>query len=79
MAGDIVDSIDLDIVEQTVIEMLNDGHSRGEISQQLGLNVKPIIEELVYKNILNPDATFKRKAIVSGKPEADARKAIVLT
>ena len=54
-------SIDIDLVESVTLELLKEGHSRSEISQKLGLNIAPIIEDLVYKNILNPDATFKTK------------------
>jgi len=63
-SSDDSNGLGLNILESTVLGMLNEGYSQGEISQQLGLNMKPIIEELVYKKILNPDATFKRKAIV---------------
>lgn len=49
----------LDIVEQTTIKLLQEGYAIPEISKLLGLNLSQVIEELSYKRILNPDATFR--------------------
>lgn len=48
----------LDIVEQTVLQLLKQGRSSQEVSQILGLPITPIISELAHKKILKPDGSF---------------------
>ena len=52
----------LDIVEKTTLQLLRDGHTITDISQMLGLHMYPIVDELAYKGILNPDYTFRMTA-----------------
>ena len=49
----------LDTVERTVLQLLKEGYTVSEISRLIGLPTAPIISELAYKGVLNPDATFR--------------------
>ena len=49
----------LDTVEKTTIKLLRKGYTPNQISTLLGLPLAPIIAELSYKKILNPDARFR--------------------
>lgn len=50
----------LDIVEQTTVKLLQDGYTIPEVSRLLGLNLSPVVAELIYKGVLYPDTTFRK-------------------
>ena len=50
----------LDIVEKTTLKLLRNNYKPEQISKLLGLPLAPIIAELSYKKILNPDASFRK-------------------
>ena len=52
-----------DMVEDTTLNLIQEGYTVSEISKLLGLNISPVIAELIYKGILYPDATFRNVPI----------------
>ena len=52
-------NLKLDTVEKTTLKLLQEGYTVQETSKLLGLNLSPVIAELSYKGILNPDATLR--------------------
>ena len=45
----------LDIVEITIIKLIDYGLTKTEISKILGFDIQIAINELIYKGLLNPD------------------------
>ena len=46
---------ELDIVESTVIKLIEHGLTKTEISRILGFDIQMAINELIYKGYINPD------------------------
>ncbi|MCL1998211.1 MAG: hypothetical protein FWG65_05520 [Turicibacter sp.] len=53
--------MNLDTVEKTVLKLLEEGYTLTEIARFLGLDLKPVLAELQYKQILKADNTFNLK------------------
>ena len=49
----------LDIVEITMLRLLDAGYSRASASEIMGFDTGYVISVLVDKGVLNPDTTFR--------------------
>ena len=48
---------ELDIVESTIIKLIDKGLTKTEISKILGFDIQQALNELIYKGYINPDMT----------------------
>ena len=46
---------ELDIVESTIIKLIDKGLTKKEISKILGFCIQRVLNELIYKGYINPD------------------------
>ena len=46
---------ELDIVESTIIKLIEQGLTKTDISKMLGFDIQQAINELIYKGYINPD------------------------
>ena len=53
---------DINIVEKTVLRLLNEDYSQSDISDMLGFDIGCVIAELASKGLLYPDGSFKDAA-----------------
>ena len=57
-----MEKLDINIVEKTILLLLDKGCSQAAISEMLGFDAGYVITELAYKGILYPDGKFRDAA-----------------
>ena len=57
-----MEKLDINIVEKTILLLLDEGCSQAAISEMLGFDAGYVIAELAYKGVLYPDASFREAA-----------------